>query len=71
MTMSEVLTEKSFCVGGVEQGQVPAQRVIPLRLLHVQTPILVGYGINTRFYVGRQQSMHLSFPERKHSIFSG
>lgn len=35
------------------------------------TPILVGYGINTLFYVGRQRSMDLPFPERKHSIFSG
>lgn len=35
------------------------------------TPALVGYGINTLFYVGRQRSMDLPFPERKHSIFSG
>lgn len=35
------------------------------------TPILVGYGINTLFYVRRQRSMDLPFPERKHSVFSG
>lgn len=35
------------------------------------TPILQGVGINTLFYVVRQRSMDVSFPERKHSIISG
>lgn len=35
------------------------------------TPILVGFTINTVFYVGRQRSMDLAFPERMYSVFSG